>query len=82
MTQAWIDRVMECGLDSPDVVGPNRSEEDDKKDAWTLRWCARFIERGIPLHVALDNYRSADEHDFDESPEAAADDEMSYWDEG
>jgi len=79
MTQAWVDRVMACGLDSPDVVGPNRDEEDDKKDAWALRYCARFIELGIPLHVALDTYRSADEHDFEGSPEDAADSELSYW---
>jgi hypothetical protein len=79
MTQAWVDRVMKCGLDSPDVVGPPRTEEDDKKDAWTLRWCARFVELGIPLHVALDAYKAGEPHDLSEDAEQAADDEISYW---
>lgn len=81
LTQAWIDRVMTAGLDSPDVVGPTRDEADDKKDAWTLRYCARFIERGIPLHFALETYNAIDDHDYEDDPAQAADDEMSYWDE-
>lgn len=80
LTQAWIDRVMAAGLDGPDVVGPTRDETDDKKDAWTLRYCARFLERGIPLHVAIETYRAGMEHDYDDDPEQAADEEMSYWD--
>ena len=79
LTQAWIDRVMESGLDSPDVVGPPRDESDDIKDAWTLRYCARFVELGVPLHFALTEYREADGHDYDDDPASAADEAMSYW---
>lgn len=82
LTQAWIDRVMTCGLDAPDVVGPPRDETDDKKDAWTLRYVARFLEQGIPLHVALATYRGTTDHDYDSYPEQAADDELQYWCEG
>lgn len=71
---------MECGLDSPDIVGPSRDELDDTKDAWTLRYCARFVELGVPLHVALTEYRAVDDRDYDDDPEHAADEAMSYWD--
>lgn len=80
LTQTWIDRVMASGLDSPDVVGPPREELDDTKDAWTLRYCARFVERGVPLHIALAEYRAVDDHDYDDDPAQAADEAMSYWD--
>lgn len=81
LTQEWIDRVMGAGLDAPDVIGPDRTPDDDKRDAWALRYVARFVERGVPLRFALESYRAAaDDHDFDDDPEQAADDEMSYWD--
>ena len=80
LTQAWVDRVIEAGLDAPDVVGPNRTPEDDKRDAWALRYVATFVECGVPLKLALETYRGGMEQDFDSDPEQAAHDEMIYWD--
>ena len=80
LTKAWVDRVMEAGLDAPDVVGPDRTPEDDKRDAWALRYVATFVECGVPLKLALETYRAGMEQDFDSDPEQAAHDEMSYWD--
>mgnify|MGYP000131393546 CR=1 FL=1 len=80
VTQEWVNRVINnAELDSPDVIGPPRTEEGAKRDAWTLRYIARMLEVGIePLH-AFETY-AAGEHDYESDPEQSADDEMSYWD--
>lgn len=78
MTQEWVDRLLGAENDAPDVIG--RDEADGKKDAWTLRYCARFVELGLPLSFALESYRGADGHDYDSDPVAAADEEMTYMD--
>lgn len=79
LSQAWVDKMMSLDLDSQDVVGPPRDEEDDKRDAWALRYIARFVEVGVPLRVALESYKSS-EHEYDIDPVECADEEMSYWD--
>jgi len=78
LTQAWVDKMIASDLAGPDVVGPPRDEADDKVDAWTLRYIARFVELGFPIYFALETYR-AGEHDLSIDPVEAADDEISYF---
>jgi len=78
MSQAWVTLAVNSGsFDSQDFIG--RDSESDKRDAWTLRYVARFVEKGIPLQFAIETYSNG-EHDYSDDPESAADDEMSYWD--
>ena len=78
LTQAWVTKVTAARSDGPDVVG--RDEADDKKNAWMLRYCARFLELGLPIDFALASYEATDQHDYDSDPADAADEEMSYMD--
>ena len=75
--QSFIAAIAASDLDGVDTIG--RSEDDDKKDAWALRYIARMIEAGVPAKFAIENY-SAGDHDYSTDPEYAADSEMSYWD--
>lgn len=54
---------------------------------WLNRYKARMIERGVPADMAHVSMLAVDLHSgedstasLDESPEDAADDELSYWD--
>ena len=82
LNQAWVDKILTLDLDSPDIVGPPRCGDDDKRDAWALKYIARMVEKGVPIGFAIENYHSSDKNQIDYSsyPEDAADDEMSYWD--
>ena len=73
LTQAWVDKMMAVVGDEPVVIG--REPDDDKRDAWTLRFVARLVEVGIPLDFALELYK-ASEHDYDSDPVDAAEGEI------
>jgi len=54
---------------------------------WLARYKARMLERGVPEDMAQAATEAVDmapgeasTNSLDESPEDAADDEMSYWD--
>jgi len=76
MKQEWINKIMSCDLNSIDTIG--RTNEDDKKDAWALRYIAAMVELGIPLLFAIETYSCGD-HDYEIDPRDAASDEISYW---
>lgn len=78
--QEWVDKIMADGTDTgPDVIGAD-TQELDKRDVWALRYIARMIERGVPLHVAVADYAAAtDSHDYTEDPADAADEGLTYW---
>ena len=71
--------------DSPDVIGlcdHPMPTEDEFKAAFKAAYVARFVHFGIPEHVAVDCFEAADFSDLRDylTPEDAADEEMSYWD--
>jgi hypothetical protein len=56
---------------------------------WLARYRAQFLKRGVPEDMADAEVGAVDmnagedsTYSLDESPEDAADDEMSYWDDG
>lgn len=52
-----------------------------KKSEWLKRYRNRLTERGLNKQTAKDCANAVDEEgiDLDDSPESAADDELSYW---
>lgn len=52
-----------------------------KKSEWKRKYKQRLIERGgVDTKFAEENYQGGlDMHEYDDSPEDAADTEMSYW---
>jgi hypothetical protein len=68
-SQGWITKLAETDSNEPSVIG--RSEKDDFRDSWLLRFIAKLIEVGIPISFAVSLYLNRD-NDFDELPEEEA----------
>lgn len=68
--------------DSPSVIGTNlppMPTEADRHEAYKSLYVARMVSRGIPEEDATACFDAGDV-DYDTSPEDAADEELSYWD--
>ena len=51
-----------------------------KQESWKLKYIDRFVERGLTVNDGKTAYEAnKDDHDFDEDPIDAADEELSYW---
>lgn len=64
--------------DSPSVIGP-APPLPTKEEKWMAAYVARMIARGIDIDDAWACAR-AGTNDYDDDPEACADDELEYWD--
>jgi len=49
------------------------------EEAWMGRYVAQMVKRGIHPDDAWRSVRAGD-HDYTDSPEDAADEELTYWD--
>ena len=76
LTQEWITKISAEPEGDP-IIG--RSDEDDAKDAWALRYIAALISVGIGLRIACQMY-SGGEHDYSEDAHASALENLSYFD--
>lgn len=70
--------------DEPSVIGagdgiPPMPTEADRREAYKRLYVARMVARGVHVEDATACFE-AGEIDYDTSPEDAADDELSYWD--
>ena len=51
-----------------------------KRREWKDRYIDRLVEMGLDRKSARNSYNAGiDSHDYDDSPEDAADDDASYW---
>jgi hypothetical protein len=72
--------------ESPSVLGagcgkPPMPTEADRKEAFLLLWIERFVELGVPEHVARAEFDAAPWDDIkDMDPALAADTAMEVWD--
>jgi hypothetical protein len=70
--------------DEPSVMGagaamPPMPTEADRLEAYKRLYVARMVARGLNQEEAAACFDAGDV-DYDTSPEDAADDELSYWD--
>ena len=79
LSQAWVDRMLESLSKDAHVIG--RTEQDDARDAWTLRFIARLVSVGLPIDFAIELYSNG-EHDYAEDPDQAAIEELDAMDRG
>jgi hypothetical protein len=67
-------------MDNIDTVGPP-SPMPTAKEEWMAKYVLRMVERGLDSESAWACCRAgADSHDYESDPRAAADDEISYFD--
>ena len=69
----------------PDGLGFVRRTKEwldiNKKREWKERYIARMITHGLDQNMAEADYEGgSDDHDYTDSPEDAADDSFSYYD--